>query len=94
MKKILLIISFALLLLVGCGKTKIKTYTMAEKEAYLEKANNGDKEAEKLIRDAYEEATKIYKETGSKVAEREEAEWILIMTSLSTKEYPIIPSSW
>jgi len=93
MKKILLIISFALLLLVGCGKPKIKTYTMAEKEAYLEKANNGDDEAREYVQARIEEYEKIYKETNSAIARKEFEEWTKIAFQFN-REFPVIPPAW
>jgi len=72
------------LLLASCGKSKIKTYTMAEKEAYLEKANNGNEEAGKFITDRLEEAEKIYKETDNATAYKEWQEWLKIEMSRSS----------
>ena len=83
LKKLILLIGILVLLLVGCGKTKIKTYTLAEKEAYLEKANNGDNEARQFIKEKINETEKIYKESkGDQTAYLEWKQWRDVGSSL------------
>lgn len=82
LKKLILLGTLGLLL-VGCGRSKIKTYTLTEKDTYLEKANSGDKEARQFIVERMNEAEKIYKETaGDETAYNEWQQWMKVYHGL------------
>ena len=66
---------------------------MAEKEAYCEKAVNGDEEAKKFVEERIAEAKKIFDDTGDSVAKNEYAEWI--NTQMNTPyHFPVEKSKW
>ena len=69
--------------MVGCGKPKLKMYTLEEKKVYEERASKGDKEAEKFIDERIKETEKIYKETGDSKVQREHGEWLRMKMSIT-----------